>query len=231
MLGPTPLRRSRPDRSDDDGRSRRGCCAARSHSVDSTAVPGTGGCSGGAATLWFRRRAARRCLADLTGEEPMDWKRFDGLVVRSDRCTSTSSSRTPQGTHQSPQLRPAAARSSGCRCRSSGPSSPRAATTTMTARSSGSATGTTTRRAGTIRCDRHHRRRAGRRLDQDRLPGPGRAARSRSTCRTSARTGSIAQCFEFLATLGDDGELAPGLAESWEPNEDGTVWTFQLRHG
>ncbi|MGH9272539.1 MAG: ABC transporter substrate-binding protein, partial [Ilumatobacteraceae bacterium] len=25
--------------------------------------------------------------------------------------------------------------------------------------------------------------------------------------------------------------IAPGLAESWEPNEDGTVWTFQLRQG
>ena len=43
--------------------------------------------------------------------------------------------------------------------------------------------------------------------------------------------GLIAQCFEFLCTLGDDGDLAPGLAESWEPNEDGTVWTFQLRQG
>ena len=43
--------------------------------------------------------------------------------------------------------------------------------------------------------------------------------------------GLTAQSFEFLATLGDDGELAPGLAESWEPNEDGTVWTFTLRQG
>jgi peptide/nickel transport system substrate-binding protein len=43
--------------------------------------------------------------------------------------------------------------------------------------------------------------------------------------------GLIAQCFEFLVTLGDEGEIAPGLAESWEPNEDGTVWTFQLRQG
>ncbi len=43
--------------------------------------------------------------------------------------------------------------------------------------------------------------------------------------------GIIAQSFEFLVTLGDDGGIAPGLAESWEPNEDGTVWTFQLRQG
>ncbi len=43
--------------------------------------------------------------------------------------------------------------------------------------------------------------------------------------------GVIAQCFEFLATLGDDGDIAPGLAESWEPNEDGSVWTFSLRQG
>jgi peptide/nickel transport system substrate-binding protein len=43
--------------------------------------------------------------------------------------------------------------------------------------------------------------------------------------------GVIAQSFEFLATLGDDGDIAPGLAESWEPNADGTVWTFNLRTG
>jgi peptide/nickel transport system substrate-binding protein len=43
--------------------------------------------------------------------------------------------------------------------------------------------------------------------------------------------GVIAQCFEFLCTLGDEGEIAPGLAESWEPNEDGSVWTFNLRQG
>jgi len=43
--------------------------------------------------------------------------------------------------------------------------------------------------------------------------------------------GIVAQCFEFLVTLGDDGGLAPGLAESWEPNETGDVWTFQLRSG
>ena len=43
--------------------------------------------------------------------------------------------------------------------------------------------------------------------------------------------GMIAQCFEFLCTLGDEGAIAPGLAESWESNEDGTVWTFHLRQG
>ena len=42
--------------------------------------------------------------------------------------------------------------------------------------------------------------------------------------------GVIAQCFEFLCTLGDT-DIAPGLAESWEPNEDGSVWTFNLRQG
>ncbi len=41
--------------------------------------------------------------------------------------------------------------------------------------------------------------------------------------------GVVAQSFEFLVGLGPDGKIAPGLAESWEPNEDGTVWTFQLR--
>lgn len=43
--------------------------------------------------------------------------------------------------------------------------------------------------------------------------------------------GIVAQCFEFLATLGPDGDIAPGLAEKWTPNDDGSVWTFQLRQG
>jgi peptide/nickel transport system substrate-binding protein len=43
--------------------------------------------------------------------------------------------------------------------------------------------------------------------------------------------GVIAQSFEFLATLGEGGAIAPGLAESWAPNKDGSVWTFQLRKG
>ena len=46
--------------------------------------------------------------------------------------------------------------------------------------------------------------------------------------------GIIAQCFEFLTTLGDSEMspgIAPGLAESWEPNADGSVWTFNLRQG
>jgi peptide/nickel transport system substrate-binding protein len=44
--------------------------------------------------------------------------------------------------------------------------------------------------------------------------------------------GVVAQCFEFLCTLSKDGsDIEPGLAESWEPNEDGSVWTFKLRSG
>ena len=46
--------------------------------------------------------------------------------------------------------------------------------------------------------------------------------------------GIVAQSFEFLCTqqtIGDPGGLAPGLAESWLPNDDGTVWTFKLRQG
>lgn len=42
--------------------------------------------------------------------------------------------------------------------------------------------------------------------------------------------GVVAQCFEFLCTLGDT-DIAPGLAESWSPNADGSVWTFKLRKG
>ena len=44
--------------------------------------------------------------------------------------------------------------------------------------------------------------------------------------------GITAQSFEFLCTqntLGDPGGLAPGLAEKWTPNADGTVWIFNLR--
>ncbi|MEX2184162.1 MAG: ABC transporter substrate-binding protein [Chloroflexota bacterium] len=44
--------------------------------------------------------------------------------------------------------------------------------------------------------------------------------------------GMTAQSFEFLCTLNSAGDdIAPGLAESWEPNADGTVWTFKLRSG
>jgi peptide/nickel transport system substrate-binding protein len=44
--------------------------------------------------------------------------------------------------------------------------------------------------------------------------------------------GVVAQCFEFLCTLSEDGtDIAAGLAESWEPNADGSVWTFKLRQG
>jgi peptide/nickel transport system substrate-binding protein len=42
--------------------------------------------------------------------------------------------------------------------------------------------------------------------------------------------GIIAQCFEFLCTLGDS-DIGPGLAEEWSPNDDGSVWTFNLRQG
>lgn len=43
--------------------------------------------------------------------------------------------------------------------------------------------------------------------------------------------GVVSQCFEFLCTLGPTGDIEPGLAEEWTPNEDGTVWTFKLRQG
>jgi len=42
--------------------------------------------------------------------------------------------------------------------------------------------------------------------------------------------GMIATSFEFLTTLDPSGsDIAPGLAESWTPNETGSVWTFKLR--
>ena len=44
--------------------------------------------------------------------------------------------------------------------------------------------------------------------------------------------GIVAQSFEFLCGQNTDpndpGGLSPALAASWEPNEDGTVWTFKL---
>lgn len=42
----------------------------------------------------------------------------------------------------------------------------------------------------------------------------------------------VSQSFEYLVGLGGDGNIAPtALAESWEPNETGDVWTFNLRPG
>jgi peptide/nickel transport system substrate-binding protein len=42
----------------------------------------------------------------------------------------------------------------------------------------------------------------------------------------------ITQIFETLVALKPGTtEPEPGLAESWEPNEDGTVWTFKIREG
>lgn len=43
--------------------------------------------------------------------------------------------------------------------------------------------------------------------------------------------GVVGQCFEYLAGLGEGTDIGPSLAESWEPNEDGSVWTFTLRSG
>jgi len=42
----------------------------------------------------------------------------------------------------------------------------------------------------------------------------------------------LSQSFEYLAGLGDDGNIAPtALATEWTPNEDASQWTFALRPG
>jgi peptide/nickel transport system substrate-binding protein len=47
-----------------------------------------------------------------------------------------------------------------------------------------------------------------------------------------ASYGITAQSFEFLCTLAPNAtDIAPGLALSWTPNADNSVWTFKLRTG
>ncbi len=42
----------------------------------------------------------------------------------------------------------------------------------------------------------------------------------------------LSQSFEYLVGLADDGNIGPtALSTGWSPNEDGTVWTFDLREG
>ena len=41
----------------------------------------------------------------------------------------------------------------------------------------------------------------------------------------------ILHIFECLLTIDQNGEIAPGQAESWEVSEDGLKWTFHLRDG
>ena len=41
----------------------------------------------------------------------------------------------------------------------------------------------------------------------------------------------LLHAFECLLTVGEDGTLQPGQAESWETSEDGLTWTFHLRDG
>ena len=41
----------------------------------------------------------------------------------------------------------------------------------------------------------------------------------------------ILHAFECLLTVGQDGTLQPGCAETWETSEDGLTWTFHLRDG
>ncbi len=47
----------------------------------------------------------------------------------------------------------------------------------------------------------------------------------------SFATPFLANCFEGLVTYDENGEVVPGNAESWESNNDLTVYTFHLRDG
>ena len=42
---------------------------------------------------------------------------------------------------------------------------------------------------------------------------------------------TLGQSGEYLAWSNDELMLQPRIAESWEPNEDGSVWTFAIRQG
>jgi len=51
---------------------------------------------------------------------------------------------------------------------------------------------------------------------------------------TVADAGGVAllsQAGEYLAVSGPDLHLRPMLAESWSPNQDGSIWTFKIRDG
>lgn len=41
----------------------------------------------------------------------------------------------------------------------------------------------------------------------------------------------VVMSLEYLAGIGEGAALAPMLAESWSPNDDGSVWTFKIRQG
>ena len=52
-----------------------------------------------------------------------------------------------------------------------------------------------------------------------------------SRCRNPAGVIMLCQTGEYLAISAGDLRLRPVLAESWKPNQDGSVWTFKLRQG
>ena len=50
------------------------------------------------------------------------------------------------------------------------------------------------------------------------------------TARTQTDRDLVGLLFPGLVTLGDGEAFQPGLADSWSAREDGTAWTFRIRH-
>ena len=76
-----------------------------------------------------------------------------------------------------------------------------------------------------------HRQRSGRRQHPRRAHPARPPSRTRFIVKDEGGAGLLGSTGEFLSFSNAKLELEPRIAESWEPNEDGTVWTFKIRQG